>query len=49
MCCHEWITINDITVCRKCGLTRMYDGKVFFDRKLPNYKPKKRRKGKNKR
>ena len=35
--------INDTKVCLDCGLTFTYDGKVFFDRKLPNYKPKKRR------
>jgi hypothetical protein len=36
--------INDLRVCLNCGLTLTNDGKVIFDRKLPNYKPKKRRK-----
>lgn len=45
MCSHEWMTYNDVTVCKRCGLTRTYDGKVFFDRRLANIgKTKKRRK-----
>ena len=47
MCSHNWIKYNDITACTKCGLTRTDDGKVIFDKKLPNYKPKKRRVKKN--
>ena len=43
MCKHLWIKINDIYVCKKCGITRIEDGKIIFDRKLPNYKPKRRR------
>ncbi len=49
MCGHEWVTINDVTVCSKCGITFTYDGKVIFDRKLPKYKPNNKRKGKKKR
>lgn len=37
--------INDLRVCLNCGLTLTNDGKVIFDRKLVNYKPKKRKKG----
>ncbi len=44
MCNHDFVKINDVTVCRKCGLTRTYDGKIFFDKKLPNRKQKKRKK-----
>ena len=35
--------INNVRVCLKCGLTITDDGKVLFDRKLPNYKSKKKR------
>lgn len=28
-------------MCTKCGMTLLSDGKVFLDRKLPNYKSKK--------
>lgn len=44
MCSHTWQKINDVTVCQKCGLTRTADGKIIFDRKLPNYKKKRRKK-----
>lgn len=44
MCNHDFAKINDVSVCRKCGLTRTYDGKIFFDKKLTNRKQKKRRK-----
>lgn len=43
MCNHNWLKINDVDVCSKCGITKTYDGKILFDRKLPNYKPKKRK------
>ena len=46
MCNHEWQTVNDVKVCMRCGLTRTYDGKIFFDRKFPTYRPKKRKKRK---
>lgn len=36
MCGHEWKKQNDLTVCIKCGLIRTYDGKVIFDRTLPD-------------
>lgn len=47
MCSHKWIECNDVTACVKCGLTRIRDGKVIFDKRLPNYKLKKRRVKKN--
>lgn len=40
MCRHEWRKVNDVLVCLRCGLTRTYDGKVIFDRKMANYKRK---------
>lgn len=43
MCKHEFIQLNDVTACLKCGLTRTASGKIFFDKKLPNYKPKKKK------
>ena len=47
MCAHDWRFINDVKVCLKCGLT-IANGKVIFDRKLPNYKKPKKRKCKRK-
>ena len=46
MCSHDWRKINEVWVCMRCGITKMPDGKIFFDRKLPNYKPKKKGRGK---
>lgn len=43
MCNHSWQKINDVYVCTSCGLTITKDGKAIFDRKLPSYKPKKRK------
>ena len=43
-CSHQFISINDVSVCKLCGLTISFGGKVMFDRKLPNYNKKKRRK-----
>ncbi len=39
MCSHEWTVVGCVTVCVKCGLTRLKDGRIMFDKKLPNYKP----------
>ena len=36
MCKHLWHKHNDITVCLRCGLLRTPDGKVLFDRRLPD-------------
>ena len=44
MCGHTWQKVNDVLVCQKCGLTRTYDGKILFDRKIANYRPKKKKK-----
>ena len=38
MCNHNFIKINDIKVCIKCGLTRLYNGKIFFDKKIKNFR-----------
>lgn len=44
MCNHEWQKINSVKVCMNCGMTITPDGKIVFDRKIVNYKPKKRKK-----
>lgn len=44
MCSHCWQKIADVWVCARCGITRMNDGRILFDRKLPNYIPKKKKK-----
>lgn len=45
MCKHQFIKVNDVSVCKKCGLTFSFDGKVLFDRPFANVgKKKKRRK-----
>lgn len=41
MCGHSWQKIGECWVCIKCGITRLPNGQLYFDRKLPNYKPKK--------
>ena len=48
MCPHIWKKVNDVSVCVRCGLTRTYDGRILFDRKIMNHnnKPKKRKGGK---
>lgn len=46
MCSHNWRKINDVSVCLRCGITRTNDGKIIFDRKLPNCRVKKTKKGK---
>ena len=43
MCSHVWLKVNDVQVCRKCGLTAIYDGKIMFDKKI-NQKRKKQKK-----
>lgn len=42
MCKHRVIQIGDCKVCIKCGMTLLDDNKIFLDRKLPNYKSKKK-------
>lgn len=37
MCNHIWKIVNDVRVCVRCGITvRRLDGKILFDRNLPN-------------
>ena len=43
MCKHQWQKINDVNVCLNCGMTITPDGKIMFDRKIANYKHKKRK------
>ena len=43
MCPHNWRKINDVFVCLRCGLTRTVDGKILFDRKIVNFRPKRRK------
>ena len=42
MCSHVWKKVNDVQVCVRCGLTRIADGRILFDRKIVNYKSKKK-------
>lgn len=44
MCKHEFKKVFNCTVCVRCGLTRLPDGRVFIDRKIVNYKKGKRKK-----
>lgn len=46
MCSHSWTEINGVFVCLKCGLTKLPDGRVFFDREIANYRPKNKKRGK---
>lgn len=44
MCKHEHTRrMNDVKVCLRCGLTLTRDGKIMFDRKIANYKPKRKK------
>ena len=46
-CSHSNVKrMNDVRVCLNCGLTITADGKVVFDKKIVNYKPKKHKKHK---
>lgn len=42
MCNHNIIKTGGCKVCVKCGMTLLNNNKIFFDRKLPNYKSKKK-------
>lgn len=37
MCSHLWKRVGECFVCIKCGITRLPNGRIFFDRKLPNF------------
>ena len=38
--------IGECTVCLNCGLTVLPNGHIYFDRDLPNYRKKKKKRGK---
>ena len=38
--------VNDIKVCLQCGMSIMPDGKIYFDKDIVNYRPKRRKKQK---
>lgn len=46
MCKHIWQKYGSANYCVRCGLTKTADGHIFFDRKLPNYKTKKKKRSK---
>lgn len=48
MCSHEWFKHNDVTVCKRCGLTRTFDGKILFDRQFANIGKKVKKKRRKK-
>ena len=39
--------INSVWVCLNCGLTITDDGRILFDRKLPNYRKRQKKGGRN--
>ena len=43
MCSHSWKRIGDTWVCMNCGLTRLNNGRIYFDRKITNITQKKRK------
>lgn len=43
MCAHNWKKYNDVWACIKCGLTRLPNGRIVFDKELINYKPERRK------
>lgn len=49
MCGHQWVEVNDVAVCTKCGVTRVRDGRILFDRRLPPVAAKKKVVSKKKR
>lgn len=44
MCCHSWKRIGECWCCTKCGITRLPNGQIFFDRDLPNCENSKKKK-----
>lgn len=47
MCSHSnTVKMNDVRVCLDCGLTVTHDGHVLFDRKIVNYKRKRKKRRK---
>lgn len=43
MCSHCWRKVNDVWICTKCGLTRLIDGRFYFDHQYRDIAGKKRR------
>ena len=37
MCNHQWRKVNDCYVCINCGLTRVPEGRIFYDKYLNDY------------
>lgn len=48
MCKHQFIKINDVSVCKHCGLTFSFDGKIMFDRQFANVGKKVKKKRRKK-
>lgn len=46
MCKHDFVRLNDVSVCVKCGFTVTRDRHVVFDRRLRALLEKKREKSK---
>ena len=42
MCNHQWKKVGECHVCIRCGITRLPNGQIFFDKKIVNYKSKRR-------
>ena len=38
-----WKKCGDVWICVRCGITRLNDGRLMFDKKFVNYKFKKRK------
>lgn len=43
MCAHNWKKYGNVWACIKCGLTRLPNNNILFDRELINYKSEKRK------
>ena len=48
MCAHEWKKVNDTWICMRCGLTRLEDGFILYDKYILDYKPMGKRRKKRK-
>lgn len=47
MCDHAWKKIGESKFCVKCGIIKLPNGEIYFDRELITYRePKKKKKGK---
>ena len=46
MCNHSnTVKVGNVKVCLKCGISILPNGEIFYDRKIKDYKPPKRKKG----